>query len=79
MHSLGGEKGTVETSPLRKETGQGDLAQVLELRRKEVQAGTCRDWLSKDIKGNGNHVSHCQGRELQQHGNTTRLKEMPWM
>lgn len=49
---------------------------MLELRRKEVQAGTCRDRLSKDIKGNGNHVSHCQGRELQ-HGKTTRLEEMP--
>lgn len=64
---------------MRKKTGQGGLAQVLELRRKEVQAGTCRDRSSKDNKGNGNHVSHCQGRELQQHGKTTRLEEMPWM
>lgn len=64
---------------MRKETGQGDLAQVLELRRKEVQTGMCRDQSSKDIKYNGNHVSHGQGRGLQQHGKTARLEEMPWM
>lgn len=66
----------VEPNPVRKETGQGGLAQMLELRRKEIQTGTCRDRLSKDIKGNGNYVSHCQRRELQEYRKTTRLEEI---